>query len=127
MIAGYRDDLGINDNETVFRWIPASLVVFDENLRRLRPSAQAFKGTGVNASISVYLLTDTTPGVLGNEGAKRYLAHLRVGFLRELGLGIVRVPTSGEPAHCEITGWKTRSTLNRLAKCARWAEGYAPE
>ena len=127
MTTGYGDDSGINDNETVFRWIPASLVVFDENLRRFRPSAQAFRRGGVNASFLVYLLTDNTPDEVTNEGSQRYLVHLRVGLLRELGLGIVRDPTSGGSGYCEITGRKTRSTLNRLAKCAQWVKGYAPE
>jgi hypothetical protein len=124
MVTGDGDDLGIGDDEIILRRIPSA--VYDDNLQRQRPSTQSFKQGGVDGLVSVYLLSETTPAEVATGGPERYLAHLRVGLLRELKLGIVRDLTSGESGHCEITGRKTKSKLNRLAKCAQWVEGYAP-
>ena len=127
MVTGEGDAPGIGDDDTVLRRIPEAFVVFDDNLQRLRPSTQAFRQGGTGRPVSVYLLSATTLEEVANEGSEPYLVSLRVGFLRELGLGIIRDPTSGGPGHCEITGRKTRSVLDRLAKQAQWVEGYAPE
>ena len=127
MVSGEGDDPGIGDDETVLRRISEAFVVFDDNLQRLRPSTQAFRQGGTSGHGSVYLLSVTNPEEVSNEGPEPYLVPLRARLLLELGLGIVRDPTSGGPGHCEITGRKTRSVLDRLAKFAQWVEGYAPE
>ena len=127
MASSEGDDPGIGDDEAVLRRIPEAFVVFDDNLQRLRPSTQAFRQGGTNGPVSVYLLSATTPEEVSNEGHEPYLVSLRVGFLRELGPGIIRGPTYGGTGHCEIMGRKTRSILDRLAKFAEWVEGYAPE
>jgi hypothetical protein len=121
------DDARIGDDETVLRRVHGNSVVFNENTRRFRPSTQAFLQDGPDGLVSVYLSSETTPTAVAAGGPERYLASIKVGFLRKVELGIVRDPTSGGPGHCVITGRKTKGTLNRIVQNAEWVEGYAPQ
>ena len=121
-----RNDASIGDEEVVLRRVSERSYTFDENLGRLRPSSQAFLQNGPDGLVSVYLESETTHGAVAAEGPEPYLAAITVEELRELGLGIIRDPSSGGPGHCEITGRKTRGKLNRMAKQAQWIPGYAP-
>ena len=121
-----RDDPGIGGDQVVLRRVSERSYSFDENLGRFRPSSQAFLQNGPDGLVSVYLQSETTHSAVAAEGPEPYLAAIPVGELRELGLGIVRDPSSGGPGHCEITGRKTRGILNRIAKQAQWVPGYAP-
>ena len=124
MIEPRGDDTSIGDDEVILRRI--AFTTFDQNLQRRRPSTQFFKQDGTDGLVSVYLLSETTPANVIDEGVERYLASVNVGLLRELGLGIVRDPTSGGPGHCVITGRKTKGRLNRIAQEAEWVEDYRP-
>ena len=121
------DDPSISDDEIVLRRVHESFVVLDENVHRKRPSTLAFKQGGADGLVSVYLNVETRPDAVVVEGPEPFLASIRVGALRELGLGVVRDPDSGGPGHCVITGRKTKGTLNRIVQAAAWVEGYAPE
>ena len=118
------DDASIGDDEIVLRRVREDWVVFDENVQRWRPSTQAFRQDG---PISVYLISETMPDMVANEGPERFMCSITVGALRGLGLGVVHDPASGGPGHCVVTGRTTRGTLNRIAQTAAWVEGYAPE
>lgn len=124
MIEPRGDDTGIGDGEVILRRI--AFTTLDQNLQRRRPSTQSFKQDGTDGLVSVYLLSETTPANVIDEGVERYLASVNVGLLRELGLGIVRDPTSGGPGHCVITGRKTKGRLNRIVQEAAWVEDYRP-
>ena len=124
MIEPRGDDTSIGDDEVILRRI--AFTTFDQNLQRRRPSTQSFKQDGTDGLVSVYLLSETTPANVIDEGVERYLASVNVGLLRELGLGIVRDPTSGGPGHCVITGRKTKGRLNRTVQEAEWVEDYRP-
>ena len=121
-----RDDPSINDDDSVYRRIPEDWVISDGNLRRFRPSSQAFRQGGTYGLVSVYLASETSPDAVMAEGRQAYLAEVGVGMIRGLGLGVIRSPETGGPGHCDITGRKTRSVLNRIAKQARWVSGCAP-
>ena len=75
----------------------------------------------------MYLISETKLATVADEGPEKYLASIRVGILRELGLGVVRDPSSGGPGHCDITGRKTKGRLNQIVRKAEWVNGYAPE
>ena len=119
----HHDDPGIGDDEIVFRRIAEVFVVNDENLQRLRPSTQAFR----QDSLSVYLGSMTNPDTVASEGTEPYIAAISVGFLRQLGLGIILDPSSGGLGHCLITGRRTRGKLNRIVKETKWVEGFSPQ
>lgn len=121
------DDACIGDDETVLRRVSDSFVIYDENTLKFRPSTQAFLQDGPDGLVSVYLRSETTPAAVAAGGPERHLASIRVGLLREVGLGIVRDPTSGGAGHCVITGRKTKGTLNRIVQNAEWVEGHAPQ
>ena len=127
MIEHDGDDASIRDDESVLRRVAENFIIYDENTQRLRPSTQAFLQDGRDGLVSVYLSSDTTPSEVAAGGPERYMASIGVGFLRELGLGIVRDPTSGGPGHCVITGRKTRGRLNRIVQNAEWVERYTPQ
>ena len=121
-----RDDPSISDDDSVYRRIPEDWAISDDNLRRFRLSSQAFKQGGTYGLVSVYLASETSPDAVMAEGRQVYLVEVGVGTIRDLGLGVIRSPESGGPGHCDITGRKTKSVLNRIAKQARWVAGYAP-
>ena len=121
------DDSSISDDEVVLRRVAEDFVTDDQNIQRLRPSTQAFKQDGSDGLVSVYLISETKLVTVADEGPEKYLASIRVGVLRELGLGVVRDPSSGGPGHCDITGRKTKGRLNQIVRKAEWVNGYAPE
>lgn len=120
------DDPTIGDDETVIRRVAEGQHPFDENLGRVRPSTQAFIQDGPDGLVSVYLLSETTPDAVSQEGNQPYQCIVAVGVLRQNGLGIIRTPDSGGPGHCDITGRKTKSALNPIVRAAQWVPGYAP-
>lgn len=125
MMGGDDDDASIGGDEVVLRRV--SGYVCDENLRRLRPSTQAFKQNGVDGLVSVYLGSETTPAIVASGGPEEYLAAVRVDVLRGQNLGLVRDRSPGGPGHCVITGRKTKGKLNQIVKEAEWVEGYSPD
>ena len=120
------DDLAIGDDQVVVRRVHSDQLSFDEHLGRRRPSTQAFLQNGRDGLTSVYLLSETTPAAVAAGGREPYQCAVSVAVLRENGLGIIRTPEGGGPGHCDITGRKTKSRLNRIVSAARWVPGYAP-
>ena len=120
------DDASIGDDETVLRRVAENFTVYDENIQRIRPKTQSFKQGDKDGLVSVYLSSKTTPESVTSGGLGKYLVSVKVGALRELGLGLVRDTSSGGPGHCVIMGRKTKGRLNRIIQQAEWVEGYAP-
>ena len=127
MIGLGEDDADIGDGEVVLRRVAEDFTVYDSNLQRRRASTQAFLQDGPNGPVSVYLSSETTSEVVASGAPEKYMASVKVGVLRGLGLGVARDPSSGGPGHCVITGRKTKGRLNRIVQKAEWVEGYAPE
>ena len=121
-----QDDPGINDDEVVVRRVSRREQIFDPDVGRRRPASQAFLQNGRDGLTSVYLMSETTPEEVAADGDEEYLAAVRVGALRENGLGIIRTPESGGPGHCDITGRKTRGRLFQIVMRSQWIPGYAP-
>ena len=125
-MAGEFDDSTIGNDSVVVRRVARSEHIFDETIGRRRPSSQAFMQSGRDGLVSVYLLSETTYETVAQAGSQRYLVTVTVGVLRENGLGIIRSSEAGITGHCDITGRKTRSRLNKIARSAEWVPGYAP-
>ena len=125
-MAGEFDDSTIDNDSVVVRRVALSEHIFDETIGRRRPSSQAFMQSGRDGLVSVYLLSETTYETVAQAGSQRYLVTVTVGVLRENGLGIIRSSDAGITGHCDITGRKTRSRLNKIARSAEWVPGYAP-
>ena len=121
-----QDDPNIGDDEMVVRRVAYDQHAFDRILGRRRPTTQTFLQDHRDALTSVYLLSESTPEMIASGGSQPYLAAVRVGVLRENGLGIIRTPESGGPGHCDITGRKTRGRLVRIVMESQWIPGYAP-
>ena len=92
MIERDGDDTSIGADQTVLRRVAENFITYDENTQKLRPSTQAFLQNGPDGLVSVYLSSETTPGAVAAGGPEKYMASIKVGFLREVGLGIVRDP-----------------------------------
>lgn len=108
----FEDDLTIADTANLWRRIPAEWVVEDQNLRRLRPSSQAFQDHRDGTPMSVLLGDDVTNGgrtatdvLKGLSGFG--LVSFNAGFVRQqCGQGVARDPTPDEPAHAVVFGKK---------------------
>jgi hypothetical protein len=119
------DDPTIVDTAQLWRRIPSAWVVFDENLRRNRPSSQAFNDHPDGSGMSVVLGDDLLASgrqpenaLAGN--ANHFLASILAGLARECRQLVCRRPTAAEPAHAEVVGKKTASVRNQFARAARW-------
>ena len=120
------NDPTIGDDEKVIRRVARGQHKFDALLGRIRPSTQAFMQNGRDGLASVYLLSETTPEAVAQEGNQPYQCTVTVGVLRQNGLGIIRTPDDGGPGHCDITGRKTKRRLDPIVSAAQWVSGYAP-
>lgn len=78
--------------------------------------------------MSVYIASQARSSRLVMQNVKeRFLVSLNAGFVRQLGLGIIRDSSSGGPGHALLIGKKTRSIQNQMAKTAVWVQPYAPK
>lgn len=121
------DDPTIGDNEVIWRRIPHVWVVEDENLKCKRPSSACFLQNGPDSPVSVYIASEAqSPQVVMQSRKEQFLAALTVGFVRQLGLGIIHDPHSGGPGHALLLGRKTKGILSKMAKAATWVPPYVP-
>jgi hypothetical protein len=94
----------IADYEIVYRLIPAATGFYDPSVDP-RPSPLAFRPTkhdttGLSLLRAKY--TDVEQAGRGREGKQYYVAVLRAGDLRRLGMDVVPKPLEHDPGHCEI-------------------------
>jgi hypothetical protein len=121
----YQDDLSIADDAELWRRIPADWVVWDGNLRQMRPTSQAFcnhpNGTPMSVALA-HILAQCGTGpdevLAGHSGFA--LASLTTGLARECGQMVARDPLPDEPAHALVVGEKTHSVRKRFASKCRW-------
>jgi hypothetical protein len=125
MTSGIRNDPSISDDEIIWRRIYQ--VVYDNNLKRVRPTSACYSQNDPGTDVSVYVGSIAqSAAVVMQGGREQYLGALRAGFIRSLGLGIVFDPSTGGPGHALIRGRKTRSMLDKMAKAASWVPPYQP-
>lgn len=128
MNANFVDDKTIGDHERVLRRISKSDVIMDPNLQRKRPSSACFlQGDGPDSPVSVYIASEVESEAAVLAGYPDFfLVSLTVRYLRQLGLGIARDPSSGGAGHAVIIGRKTHGMQSKLAKAATWVQPYSP-
>ena len=125
-MSAFTNDSTIDDNEIIWRRIHQFQVVDDSNLNRKRPSTGGFDN-GRDIPLSVYIASEAqSPQVVMQDGKETYLVALIVGFVRQLGLGIVRDSSSGGLGHALLIEKKTKGMLNSMAKTATWVVPYVP-
>lgn len=123
----FTDDSTIGDDQIIWRRVSDAQTVWDNNLKRKRPSSAAFNQNGRANPVSVYIASEAQCGrAVIEEGTEPFLAALTVGFIRQVHLGIIRDSSSGSPGHALLLGRKTKSTLHKMARAAKWVEPYAP-
>lgn len=94
----------IADHEILYRRIPAASGFYDPHVDP-NPSPLAFRPTqldtaGLSLSRAKYKTLEQAGQ--GREGKQYYVAILRAGELRRLGMEIVPRPLDDDPGHCEI-------------------------
>lgn len=94
----------IADHEILYRRIPAASGFYDP-LVDSNPSPLAFRPTSQDTSglsLSRAKYKSLEQAGCGREGKQYYVAVLRAGELRRLGINVVPSPMPGDPGHCEI-------------------------
>lgn len=119
-------DVRLEDSQIVMRRVRDYEIIADSNDGPPRPSSNAFIQDGPDGDVSVYLESETTPAHITREYPGTYVAQVEVGAIREQGLDVERDPIPDNPAHCNITGRKSRGKARAIARNSRWAEGYGP-
>jgi hypothetical protein len=96
----------IADHELIYRRVPLSTGHYDPEVDA-SPSPLAFKPTRDDLSgLSVYRAKykNIEEAAQGRPGKSYYVAVLRVGDLRAVGIDVAPRPLEGDPGHAEITG-----------------------
>ena len=122
------DDQSVTSDTELWRRIPnwPKRVVYDENLGRLRPSSANFDDHPNGTPMSVAIADgNVTPQQALHPHSEFFLVGFTVGLARSHSLGIIRQPLPDQPWHGEVTGKKTGSVKNRLARQCYWV--VAPE
>jgi hypothetical protein len=120
-----QDDSTIPDDSFVFRRMRPDDHKYDPSIGRVRPTSNSFDDHPQRGPVSVDLGCETEgrgePEAAALRGHQGYhLVKIRVGDIRELGLGVVRKPGGDNPCHGLITGRKSGSAKKKLARRAEW-------
>ena len=94
----------IEDHEILFRRIPVVCGFYDPSLDT-KPSPMAFRPTQHDTSgLSIYREKYKSIDQVGcgRAGKKYYVAVLKAGDIRQLGMEVVPRPLENDPGHCEI-------------------------
>ena len=94
----------IEDHETLFRRIPVTGGFYDPSLDA-KPSPMAFRPTKHDTTgLSIYRekYKSIEQVAHGRAGKKYYIAVLKAGDLRQLGMEVIPRPLDNDHGHCEI-------------------------
>jgi hypothetical protein len=127
----YQDDLTIVNDAELWRRIPNTRIIVDDDSGERRPSSQAFNDDDDGDPMSVYLaevvlLANRSPESLLESFVGYGLAAITAGHARECQQGVFRAPTADEPAHAKVFGKKTKKVRRALAVEARWVLSPPP-
>ena len=122
------DDVSIRDECQLLRRIPNKPklnIIWDDNLRRWRPSSASFEDHPNGTPMSVVLMDDLESAgrnviEVTNNPEEFALAAITAGCARLNNQKVVRDPLPEEPAHALVIGNKTRSCRRNFAKEAIW-------
>ena len=121
----YADDPTILDEDGLWRRIPPRHLIFDENLRCVRPTSAAFEDHPNGTPMSVLLEKTILREGRGPEDAvQRHegfsLGAITAGLARECRQRVARDPLPDEPAHALVCGKKTKGVRRTFAKQVEW-------
>lgn len=121
----HTDDPTIAPDDPLWRRIPPTWVVFDENLGRKRPTSAAFDNARNGSAMSVVLgrtvqESGRTPESALASHRDFLLASITAGLARQLGQIVARDPLPDEPAHAVVAGPKTGRVRTTFARQAIW-------
>jgi hypothetical protein len=114
-VAAPLDDASIPSEAELWRRIPPEQMTGDGSERR--PSTANFE----DAELSVAIAAECTGGLdallKGHDSFG--VASFTAGFVRALGLGVVRDPIDAIPGHANVTGNKTKSKRKQIARACK--------
>ena len=113
----YQDDLSITNDAQVWRRVPDTRIVVDDDTGERRPSSQAFNDDDHADPMSVYLAdtvqrSNRSPESILESFPGYGLVAVTAGHIRDCQLGIFRSPTAKDLR-------MRRSLAPRHAKCVR--------
>ncbi len=121
------DDLSIRDNSDLLRRIPfvkGSQVVWDDNVKRYKPSSAAFNNTTGSNSMSIVLAEKLEKGRKPSDVVMGYDNNCLISFkarvARENNQRIIHDALPDEPAHGSVIGEKSKKVKRALAKASVW-------
>ena len=119
------DDPSVADDCKLYRRIPPSQVVQDDNLGRKRPSSANFRNSSDGSPMSIGLGDtlaegDRQPSDLLRNYPDHRLASFTAGFVRSLEQRLIRSPIEDEPAHGGVIGNKTDRVRKKMSEEACW-------
>jgi len=119
------NDPSIPNDADLWRRIPPAQMTEDDQVPSgRRPSTANFD----DPELSVVIAAECTGGLETLlQGLPTFgVASFTAGDVRRLGLGVVRVQDESLPGHAHVTGHKTKSTRNRLARSCRMVRYPGP-
>jgi hypothetical protein len=124
----FRDDDSISADTRILRRIPPGMTKTEMDGRR-RPGSGNFDNdpNGFGTSVDIWADDSSPDACLAAGGPGFGLVFIRVGEIREFGLGVVRDSLEGNPNHALIQGRKSKSVQRKLARAAIWIREPATE
>lgn len=114
-------DAPIADATELYRRVHVDQIVWDDNVKRLRPNKNVFK----DVELSVHLgdvLEDNghRPSSVLDGKPNHHLVALTAGFVTDEEQAVSRDPQAHDESHGLVTGPKPKSRRDRFALAARW-------
>jgi hypothetical protein len=124
-------DAPIADTTELYRRVHVDQIVWDDNIKRLRPNKNVFKDVELSVHLGDVLDDeDRLPSSVLDGKPNHHLVALTAGFVRNEEQVVSRDPQSHDESHGLVTGAKPKPRRDRFALAARWEalrrEGLTP-
>ncbi len=125
-------DAPIADATELYRRVHVDQIVWDDNVKRLRPNKNVFKDHELSVHLGDALEDkDLPPSSVLDGRPSHHLVALTTAFVTQEEQVVSRDPQPHDESHGLVTGTKPKSRRDRLALAARWEtlrrEALTPE
>jgi hypothetical protein len=114
-------DAPIADATELYRRVHVDQIVWDDNVKRLRPNNSVFKDVELSVHLGDVLEDKAIPPSSVLDGSpSHHLVALTAGFVAQEEQVVSRDSQPHDESHGLVTGAKPKSRRDRLALAARW-------
>jgi hypothetical protein len=111
----------IDDTTELYRRVHVDQIVWDDNIKRLRPNKNVFKDVELSVHLGDALEDEgRSPSSVLDGKPSHHLVALAAGFASDEEQIVSRDPQSHDESHGLVIGAKPKPRRDRFALAARW-------